>query len=81
MTQPHLERFTPSTKLNPNLCSSKCLTPTYKEGSGRNLHPPPPPTRVGGGAETMGDLSQNPKSIKRPSGDGRFKGIHTPEPN
>ena len=29
---PHLERFTPSTKLNPHLCSSKCPTPTYTVG-------------------------------------------------
>ena len=51
---PHLERFTPSTKLNPHLYSSKFPTPTYTEGS--ELQPPPllthththTHTRVGG---------------------------------
>ena len=46
---PHLEIFTPSPKLNPHLCSSKCPTPTYTEG----LEKPSTPHQ-GGGAETMG---------------------------
>ena len=46
---PHLERFTPSTKLNPYLCSSKCQTPTYRAG----LEKPSTPHEGGGGVETM----------------------------
>ena len=30
MDQPHLERFTPSTKSNPHLSFRKCPTPTYR---------------------------------------------------
>ena len=39
---PHLEIFTPSTKLNPHLCSGKCPTPPYTAGLDKPSTPSPP---------------------------------------
>ena len=57
---PHVERFTLSTKLNPHLCFSKCLTPTYTVGFptytvGLEIPStaPPPTPQPKWGVETM----------------------------
>ena len=49
---PHLEIFTPSTKLNPHLCSGKCPTPPYTAGLDKPSTPSPPGW-WGGRVETM----------------------------
>ena len=47
---PHLERFTPSTKPNPHLSFWKYPTPTYRVVLEKSSTPPPP---SGWGVETM----------------------------
>ena len=42
IAQPHLERFTPSTKLNPHLHFDKLPTPTYTLVLKKPSTPPPP---------------------------------------
>ena len=50
---PHLEIFTPSTKLNPHLCSGKCPTPPPTRRVWINLQPPLHQGGGGGGGEKL----------------------------
>ena len=62
---PHLEIFTPSTKLNPHLCSGKCPTPPPTRRVWINLQPPLHQGGGGGGRNYVEVVEYGERNIMK----------------